>query len=155
MRIVNRHNENSKDQKEKSDRLRNIIGLIIFCIIFGYFFLPYIPAYFVYQEQLKREKSALEFGTSIQSALKLYKEKDILHQYPEKISELKTLYSILKTVDAIVNEHPAREYIEVSTYESKEKRTHFKLVLIVYVRENGKKYLTITPERVSFHIDEP
>lgn len=146
MRIINRQIEDSKDQREKSDRLRNIIGLIIFCFIFGYFCLPYIPAYFTFKAQRKREKSALEIGTSIQRAFKLYKEKDIFHQYPEKNSALKTLYSILKT-------HPAREYIEVSTYESKEGGTHFKLVLIVYVREKGKKYLTITPERVLFHLD--
>ena len=148
MRIVNRQNENSKDQKKKSDRLRNIIGLIIFCFIFGFFFLPYIPGYFTFKAQRKREKSALELGTSIQSALKLYKEKDILHQYPEKKSALKTVYSILKT-------YPAREYIEVSTYESKEEGAHFRLVLTVCVREKGKKYLTITPERVSLHLGGP
>ncbi len=50
MRIINRQIEDSKDQREKSDRLRNIIGLIIFCIILGFFLLPYIPGYFVFQK---------------------------------------------------------------------------------------------------------
>lgn len=150
----NRCIKNNKNQKKKSNQFHNIIGLIICFIIFGFFLLPYIPGYFVFRKQRKLEDSAFEFGKSIQNALKLYKEKNPLHQYPEKISESKKLYSILETVDVITTEHPAREYVELSTYEAMQKGTRFKLVLIVYVREKGKKYLAITPESVSLHQDE-
>ncbi len=137
-------NPKNKSKKKGCIETVDLIGCLIFLIMWGFIFTLFYPSYLVYQDQGKRE-FALPFIKTIQSSLRIYSEQQPNNLFPSEINDYEVLCQIVNKAGKSIPKIQADTKIEYFRYEATDRKSY---ILNIHIEDNKLFFFTLYPDGI-------